>query len=253
MCGYYFGDGQQWEAKRLRAVERYADPATRAVLQGLGVGPGWVCWEIGAGFGSVAYWLSERVAPEGAVLATDIDTSHLEDRPNLDISHHDVLQDALPDIRFDLVHTRFLLEHLPEPAAVACRMAAALRPGGWLVVEDAGGLDMLIEPARPELQRLWPAWEEAAVAVGWDPAFGEQLTSVLTGCGLEEVEALTYRRHGSGGPIWEAARLGLASLEDRIVERGGTSRGVAQALEVLVDPSSMIIGAPVVVAWGRSS
>ena len=49
--------------------------------------PGWRCLEIGAGRGSMATWLAERVGPAGQVVATDIDTRYLErlDLPNLHV------------------------------------------------------------------------------------------------------------------------------------------------------------------------
>ena len=38
---------------------------------------------------------------------------------------------------FDLVHARLVLVHVPDRAPALATMAAALRPGGWLLVEDA--------------------------------------------------------------------------------------------------------------------
>jgi SAM-dependent methyltransferase len=38
---------------------------------------------------------------------------------------------------FDLVHARLVLVHVPDRAAALATMVAALRPGGWLLVEDA--------------------------------------------------------------------------------------------------------------------
>jgi predicted O-methyltransferase YrrM len=58
---------------RFSGLEATFDPATIRYLTGVGVADGWACWELGAGGGSVATWLAERVGPAGSVLATDID------------------------------------------------------------------------------------------------------------------------------------------------------------------------------------
>jgi hypothetical protein len=64
----------QWRAarERLQMVEVCCDPLTEAHFDHLGVGPGWHCLEIGAGAGSVARMLSDRVGPGGRVLAAGL-------------------------------------------------------------------------------------------------------------------------------------------------------------------------------------
>ena len=49
---------------------------------------------------------------------------------------HDIVAEPLAAGRFDLVHARLLLEHLPERDAVLAGFVHALAPGGWVVVED---------------------------------------------------------------------------------------------------------------------
>jgi 2-polyprenyl-3-methyl-5-hydroxy-6-metoxy-1,4-benzoquinol methylase len=150
MGGYFFGDEYEEEERRLRAVEAYSDPASRGVLREL-VEPGSVCWEVGAGAGSIAAWLSDVVGPDGHVLATDIDIRRLHACSNLTVQHHDVVQDELPEGEFDLIHGRFLLEHLPEPESVLSRLSSLLCRDGWLMVEDADGLDLAVVPDVPQL------------------------------------------------------------------------------------------------------
>lgn len=61
-------------------LEATFDPSTIGYLTGVGVTAGWACWEIGAGGGSIARWLAERVGPTGSVLATDIDPRFIPPR-----------------------------------------------------------------------------------------------------------------------------------------------------------------------------
>ena len=124
--------------RRLSLLEEVADPLSIRHLEARGVGPGWRCLEVGGGGGSIAAWLARAVGPTGHVLATDIDTRFLDDlaAPNLVVRRHDIAADDLPDGAFDLVHARAVLHHLPDHDRALARMTAALRPGGWLVVED---------------------------------------------------------------------------------------------------------------------
>jgi SAM-dependent methyltransferase len=113
------------------------DPFTFRILSSIGVDEGWRCLEIGARTGSVAAWLQQRVGRRGLVVATDIETRRVEprSRANLVVRHHSVLADRIA-VGYDLIHARLVLDHLPQRDAVARKLAAALRPGGWLVVED---------------------------------------------------------------------------------------------------------------------
>jgi SAM-dependent methyltransferase len=91
----------------------------------------------------MAVWLAERVRPSGHVVATDIDTGYLRrlDLPNLEVLEHNILEDPLEPPgpgSFDLVCSRVTLFHLVDTQEVALRqMARCLRPGGWLIDEDA--------------------------------------------------------------------------------------------------------------------
>ena len=122
---------------RLAAAEALLDPGTIKVLQQVGVTDGWRCLEVGAGGGSIARWLATVVGRQGLVVATDLTTEHLQVEPaTVEVRQHDIVRDPLEEATYDLVHARLVLEHLPERGAVLRKLANALRPGGWLVVED---------------------------------------------------------------------------------------------------------------------
>jgi SAM-dependent methyltransferase len=97
----------------------------------------------------MAAWLADRVTGAGSVLATDIDVGGLSGlhQANLTVARHDLEREETPSGGFDLIHARLVLEHLREPAAVVDKLAAALRAGGWLLLEDADGLLFDAEPA----------------------------------------------------------------------------------------------------------
>src|SRR6476646_7213532 len=110
---------------RLQAAEDLLDDGTQRVLERLGVAPGWRCLEVGAGGGSIARWLAERVGPDGHVVATDISTRDLDTSGlgNLEVRQHDIVGDALETEAYDLVHARLLLEHLPARDVAFSKLA----------------------------------------------------------------------------------------------------------------------------------
>ena len=75
MGRYAFARSWGREGERLAALERQLDPVSQAAIGQLRLAPGWRCWEVGAGGGSMAAWLADWVTGSGSVLATDIDIS----------------------------------------------------------------------------------------------------------------------------------------------------------------------------------
>ena len=130
-----------FERERLALLTQFADPITARRLTDLGVGPGWRCLDVGAGSGTVARWLAGRVGAEGRVVATDMSPRFLGGHglPNLEVRRHNILEDDLEAAHYDLVHCRALLMHLPDPIGALRRLVDAVRPGGWLLVEEADG------------------------------------------------------------------------------------------------------------------
>ncbi|MUM28957.1 class I SAM-dependent methyltransferase [Mycobacterium sp. CBMA295] len=123
------------ERERLRRLESMSDQSTIRAMETVGVGPGWHCLEVGAGGGSVARWLGGRVGPTGRVVAADLDPRFLDGLPALgiEVRRCDITRDEIEPDAYDLVHCRTMVLHMVDPPAVLSRMAAAVRPGGWLL------------------------------------------------------------------------------------------------------------------------
>ena len=127
------------ELGRLRLLQARYDPRTFARLSMFGPLAGTRCLEVGAGAGSVARWLAAQAGPSGQVVATDTNPRFLAGAHStgVEVRRHDILTDPLEPGRYDLVHCRALLVHLADPLQAVRTMAAAVRPGGWLLIEDA--------------------------------------------------------------------------------------------------------------------
>ena len=121
------------EQLRMIGMEQVWDNITRRRIRALGIQPGWRCLEVGAGSGSIARWLQDEVGPQVNVVAADLDTRFLQDQ-EFEILELDIRNpEGLPAESFDLVHARAVLTHIPDPLGALRNMAAAVRPGGWLL------------------------------------------------------------------------------------------------------------------------
>ena len=161
-----------------------------------GIARGWRCWEVGAGGPSVPRGLAARVGPEGRVLATDIELAWAGAAAGapIEVRRHDVARDAPPDELFDLVHARLVLVHLPERERALRSMIGALRPGGWLLVEDA-------DPALQPLSVLDPvSAEDAAGQQAARPGFARCSRSAGSTSGTGASCLGFFARAGS--PTW---------------------------------------------------
>ncbi len=234
MSTYVFDPAWQKERDRLTALESLFDGASRRLLDDVGVGAGWRCLEVGCGAGSIAQWLADRVGEAGHVLATDLDTRFLDGhgRANLDVRTHDIVTDPVDEAAFDLIHARAVLVHLPDRQQVLKRLVAALRPGGWLLIEDvdfggatAGMLSQYASaprPARAAVERIYLAIAQVFAANGADPTYGSRLTSAMAEAGLARVAAELHAPVVSGGnEQW--TRGSVAQLAERMVATGLTT------------------------------
>jgi SAM-dependent methyltransferase len=162
----------------------------------LGLREGWRCVDVGAGGGDVTVALAEIVGRTGRVYAVDRDPRARDEVAKAAAAHAQVIaitQAAealtLPE-PVDLAFCRFLLLHVNDPVAVLAQMAAAVRPGGWVVAQEPitsagriGGRPLSMPDAR-------------------DPDVGAFLPALVRDAGLEVVDAWAEAPAGAGpGPV----------------------------------------------------
>ncbi len=252
----YLLDNHAAEAgDRFGALSATFDGWTRAHLDGCGLAPGWACWEVGAGGPAVPAWLAQRVGPTGRVVATDLDISWMPADADFSVERLDVAADPPPAGRFDLVHARLVLTHVTRRDEALRRMADALAPGGWLVVED---FDVSVQPracpdaATPEedrANRLREAFIELLVQRGVDLTFGRTLRRRLLGLGLADIGAEAY------APLAVPATRRLEIANTLQVRAGLEALGCGDEIEAhlaaLETGRIDVATPPLVTAWGR--
>jgi ubiquinone/menaquinone biosynthesis C-methylase UbiE len=250
----------QEELGRLRLIESLADPATTRHLAALGVSTGWRCLEVGAGAGSIARWLSERVGPSGRVLATDIDPRFLGGLTlsNVEVRAHDVTKDELGADVFDLVHCRTLLCHVGGPDAVLRSMKAALVRGGCILAEEPDfGVIEAVDKAHPLAEGFDSAspkrfrfLQEAGIM---DSYFGRSLPSLMEQVGLSEVDNDGSTQIARGGDVPSRNWLYVCDRLDGYLHTQGvlSEKEVADSRSALEDPSFRYHNGIVFSVWGK--
>jgi SAM-dependent methyltransferase len=245
---------------RFAGLEAALDPSTFRYLSGIGVTSGWVCWEVGAGSGSVATWLAERVGPAGSVLATDIDPRFIpvSRLAHLEVARHDVTTDVVPSARYDLIHARLVLSHLPQREDVLGKFVAALRPGGWLVVEDfCDAFERGSEPADPAhaaYRNVHAALMEFLARANDNHSdFATSLPQHLTGLGLAHAGGEGRLVFGAGGsPAARVVEAALRQVGDQMIAAGLVNRpSLDDAVTFLRNPSSIVNLPMLISAWGQ--
>ena len=84
---------------------------------------------------------------------------------------------------FDVVHARFLLEHVADPEAVVRVMLRAARPGGRIVLADDDHDVLRLHPEPRGFRALWNAYVRMFERNGNDPFVGRRLVRILAAAG----------------------------------------------------------------------
>ena len=160
---------EAWEARYRSRAEGIWSGQPNAVLvaEVAELAPG-TALDVGCGEGADAMWLAER-----GWQVTGVDISQVAlDRAaaqgaarglRVDWVQADLLAEPPAEAAFDLVTAHFMQLPTPERVALYDRLAAAVRPGGTLLLVGHHPLDMHTTIGRPHLPEMFFTAEELAV------------------------------------------------------------------------------------------
>ena len=146
--------------------------------------------DLGSGLGQFTRTMA-RAVPDGHVVGVERDEEQLvaakrlaanDEEANLaEFRAGDALALDLGDEwgTFDIAHTRFLLEHIPDPLRAVRSMVRAVRPGGRIVLADDDHGVMRLWPEPPGWMSLWDAYMRVYDRIGNDPFVGRRLVQLL--------------------------------------------------------------------------
>jgi SAM-dependent methyltransferase len=170
---------------------------------------------------------------------------------------HDVANDVPPSENFDLAHARLVLVHVPGRDAGLRNMVSALRPGGWIVLEDFDTALVTLAcpedstPAEQRANKIRRGFLELLSKRGVDLEYGRKLPRLLREAGLEAVDADAYF------PVANPAcrlleQANTAQVADGLVAMGLTTRDeINDHLASLAAGEFDVFTPPLISAWGR--
>jgi SAM-dependent methyltransferase len=256
VSNYALDNTQPQTEQRFGSLQACYDPVTTRHLETIGVGDGWRCLEVGGGGGSIARWLSRQVHPTGSVLVTDIEPRWMAGfaEPNVEVRVHDIVNDPLPEAAFDLVHARLVLLHLPGRRRALDSMLRALRPGGWVLLEEfVHPFPLDLRGVAPDATACFERVHEAMVAViaesGADMDWGRQVYGVLRERGCTEVAAEGFYEVWAGGST--GIRLHAANcdqLAEQIVDSGRADPADLDTFRRLLDDPALTVNSQLLIS-----
>jgi hypothetical protein len=193
-------------------------------------------------------------------MATELEPHLLEAirGPNISIERHNILSDDLPQSTFDLVHTRALLTFLPDTRRAIVKLVSAIKPGGWLLIEEPDYVSAIPDPtmtkSAQELSRKgWDALLGHLQSRGVDTELGRRLYHEVVSSGIVDARAEGFVGMQLGGtPSATFWRITIEQIQDQIVASGRLTPQELQCYrELLEDPGYRWLSPTLISVWGR--
>ncbi len=160
MAGYRYilGDSDH-EVQRLSLQARVWEDMTESCWDRLKVGPGWKCLEVGPGTGTTLFPLARRVRGRGGLVHAVERSPKYADYlrrqarryrlAHVGVFESEILNAPLREGYYDFVFARWVFLFLPRVEEHLRRLVRALRPGGWIAIEDYHRGSMAMYPSPP--------------------------------------------------------------------------------------------------------
>lgn len=242
--------GFEQELGRLQAQAALSFDIELECLQRLGMRDGVTLLELGCGPGAVTSRL-RRAFPNSAIVALDANASLLARAENLKLDRvtfveADVCSTGLAGGTFDFILSRYLYQHLADPAAAAVEALRLLRPGGCHTVIDIDDdLWGIVEP-RMGTSRAFAQHAAAQTHRGGDRHVGRRLWRILRDSGYAGValDLVNYHSDALGKnaflPQLDPERL-LACIDPRQLRLEDIAVLHAALADWKSDPSGFVL------------
>ena len=251
---HYIHGNQPHEQRRLSKLN---DLLNDASLREMGLRGGERILDVGCGLAQMTRAMARAAGPQGRVIGVERDAeqrveaerqARMQGEQDLvEIREGEAADLPLADDEwgtFDVVHARFILEHVPNPQVVVRSMVRAARPGGKIILEDDDHELLRLWPEPLGFYQVWRAYMRAFESLGTDPRVGRHLVTLLHEAGARPVRN-TFNFFGgcAGSPSFDALIRNFIGIiegaEERMVSLGH------------IDAATVREGLAVFEEWGR--
>ena len=230
MRHYVIAGGAEGKS-RLKILSRVMQPYTQDFFQRLGITSGMYCLDIGCGGGDVTFELANLVGEKGRVVGLELDETIVrltqQDCQQLGLTNVQLkVADALSldeQNQYDLVYTRFLLTHLSHPQKVIEKMKMAVKPNGFVAIEDLQFSGHFCYPDCPAFDRYIQLYQQVVINKGGDPEIGSKLPEMLKKAGFKEVNLNLVQPTFMKGEGKLIAQITMEKIRSAILEQGLSS------------------------------
>lgn len=190
----YIIRGGDYGTERLKILSDTLCETSKSLLLKAGLKTGLQALDVGSGSGDMTYVISSIIGPDGKVTGVDIDKSVIElakqnfTAENLEFKVEDIFDITSESENYDIIYSRFLMSHLPNPVMAIEHLKSKLKPGGALVIEDVEFSGHFCYPACHSFDRYVELYTAAAKARGVDPYIGCKLFGIFYDSGFNNID-----------------------------------------------------------------
>ena len=175
----------------------------RRHIESLGISRDARILEVGCGNGSMSVWMAEHFAPDGQIIALDLDLSLVGDlrAPGVEFRQGDIVAGPIDPGRFDFVTARAVLHHVQDVNVATRNLIESLKPAGTILLIEPDFLPVSVaEPV--EMSKFWSGWLGWSRERGIDYYIGRKLASQLAPYGFKEIGGAAETAVYNGGSRW---------------------------------------------------
>jgi hypothetical protein len=166
------------------------------------------------------------------------------------VLRHDLVTEPVPAPPWDLIHARLVLLHLPERVEILGRLAAALAPGGVLLLEEWASAYRGLVLAAPDaaavslVDRYHDVLADRLLpANGNDPTWAGKVHAAMLAAGLSDVDTQIRAASWTGGtPGALLIAVNVAQLRSGFLAAGLTEDELDRLCRLAADPRLVVRG-----------
>ena len=250
------------EISRLGVQHKLWAAAAFALWERAGFRAGHTLLDIGCGPGYTSFDLAGVVTSKGRIVAVDESERFIEhlrswqqrvgdttiDARLGDVQHLDLEKGSL-----DGAYQRWVLCFVKDPEAVIRGVAAALKPGGTIAIQDyLHDEGILLSPPSEPFRRFVRVVADAWRDHGGDNDIGLRLPALLAKHGLTPVEISPLHRVARpSSPLWTWPTIFIETYAPKLVAEGRLTQAEHEALTAdwaahAADPNAFFVSPPMV-------